>query len=100
MHIAQDRQVLAHLSGQVHALNPFQLAAFHDLVSLSGSLILGFATTQNVQETHVIWDISRLDEIWQAEQWGVDNEAESAAAVKRRAFDHAKVVFDLSSPIS
>ncbi|MDW3224688.1 MAG: ATP12 family protein [Paracoccaceae bacterium] len=100
MHIAQDGPVLTRLSERVHALSAFQLAAFHDLVSLSGSLILAFAATQNVQETKAIWDISRLDEIWQAEQWGADDEAEAAAAVKQRAFEHAKAVFDLSTPDS
>lgn len=98
MHIPQDAAVLARLSKRVHALNAFQLAAFHDLVSLSGSLILGFAATQDVRSAEAIWDISRLDEFWQAEQWGIDAEAEAAAAVKQAAFEHAKVIFDLSKP--
>ena len=49
-------------------LSNFQLAAFHDLVSLSGSLILGFAAALDAKEAESIWEISRLDEIWQAEQ--------------------------------
>ncbi|WP_187431573.1 hypothetical protein ROLI_033980 [Roseobacter fucihabitans] len=95
MHIAQDPDALAQLSHHVHALNAFELAAFHDLVSLTGSLVLGFAATQNVQPAADIWRVSRLDEVWQAEQWGRDEEAEAAAALKQRAFEHAKVVFDL-----
>lgn len=96
MHVPQDPQALAALNARVHALTAFELAAFHDLVSLSGSLILGFAATQDVKSIEALWDISRLDEIWQAEQWGKDDEAEAAAAVKRAAFLHAKSVFDLS----
>ncbi|WP_299781074.1 ATP12 family chaperone protein [uncultured Roseobacter sp.] len=96
MHVPQDAQALAALTARVHALSDFQLAAFHDLVSLSGSLILGFAATQDVQTIQALWDISRLDELWQAEQWGVDDEAEAAAAIKQAAFEHAKTVFDLS----
>ncbi|WP_298974943.1 ATP12 family chaperone protein [uncultured Roseobacter sp.] len=100
MHIPQDPQALERLSAKVAALSAYQLAAFHDLVSLSGSLILGFATAQDVQSARAIWDVSRLDEIWQAEQWGQDEEAEAAAAIKQAAFEHAKVVFDLSKPDS
>lgn len=96
IHVPQDAQALAALKARVHALSDFQLAAFHDLVSLSGSLILGFAATQDVQTIQALWEISRLDEIWQAEQWGKDDEAEAAAAIKQMAFEHAKTVFDLS----
>ncbi|MBW4709881.1 ATPase [Roseobacter sp. YSTF-M11] len=98
MHVPQDRAALARLRDRVHALSDFELAAFHDLVSLSGSLILGFAAAQDVETSRAIWDISRLDELWQAEQWGQDDEAEAAAALKQIAFEHAKVVFDLSKP--
>jgi chaperone required for assembly of F1-ATPase len=98
MHRPQDPEALAGLTKRVFAFNAFELAAFHDLVSLSGSLILGFASTENLHEAKAIWDISRLDENWQAEQWGRDDDAETAAAVKEAAFVHAKQVFDLVQP--
>lgn len=96
MHVPQDPAALARLRAQVHAMSAFQLAAFHDLVSLSGSLILAFAATQDVASPDSIWDTSRLDEIWQAQQWGSDDEAEAAAAVKQSAFQHAQTVFNLA----
>jgi len=97
MHAPQDADALTALSDRVHALSAYQLAGFHDLVSLSGSLILGFAAVHDVKSSEAIWDISRLDEIWQAEEWGRDEEAEATAAIKRDSFLHAKQVFDLSS---
>ncbi|MEP2474771.1 ATP12 family protein [Roseobacter sp.] len=97
MHVPQDAAALARLSARVQALPVFQLTAFHDLVSLSGSLILGFAAAQDLYDIARIWDISRLDEIWQSEQWGRDDDAEAAVAVKFGDFKHAKVVFDLSN---
>ena len=96
MHVPQDPIVLEGLTHRVHGLSAFELAGFHDLVSLSGSLILAFAATHDLYNPKAIWDISRLDEIWQAEEWGKDEEAEAAAAVKEQAFLHAKQVFDLS----
>ena len=97
MHVPQDPEVLHRLSARVHSLNNFQMAGFHDLVSLSGSLILGFAAAMDFKDAAAIWEISRLDEIWQAEEWGKDEEAEIAAGIKANAFSHAKQVFDLSS---
>lgn len=96
MHNPQPQEALKALSGRVHALSDFELAGFHDLVSLSGSLILGFAAALNVRSAKAIWEISRLDEIWQAEEWGKDEEADAAAKIKEAAFLHAKQVFDLS----
>ncbi|MEP1611388.1 MAG: ATP12 family protein [Roseobacter sp.] len=97
MHAPQDAETIEKLSHQVHAMSVFQLAGFHDLVSLSGSLILGLAATRDLRTAGEIWAISRLDEIWQAQEWGADEEAEAAAAIKEAAFVHAKQVFDLSS---
>ena len=96
VHHSQDTDALAALRGQVHMLNPFQLTAFYDLVSLSGSLILGFAAVRNWRKPSEIWCISRLDELWQIEQWGHDDEAQTTAQFKEAAFLNAKRFFDLS----
>ena len=77
-------------------MTAFELAAFHDLVSLSGSLVLGLAATRDVESAERLWDLSRIDEDWQAEQWGADEDAEQAAAVKRESFLNAKRFYDAS----
>ncbi|MEL7092953.1 MAG: ATP12 family protein [Pseudomonadota bacterium] len=94
MHAGQDPDALARLSQAVHALDDFELAAFHDLVSLSGSLVLGFAAAYDVAPTPEIWAASRVDEGWQEEQWGKDEEATQTAEIKKDAFLHAKTFFD------
>ena len=85
MHIAQPPSAIERLTQEVHALSPFQLTAFHDLVSLTGSLVLGFAIVNNRFGADVAWDLSRIDEIWQAEHWGQDEEALDLAQTKRQA---------------
>jgi chaperone required for assembly of F1-ATPase len=95
MHAPQDARALEVLRRETHALTTFELAAFHDLVSLSGSLILGFAAARDARPIETLWDISRLDEIWQVEQWGKDDEAEAMAAVKKAGFLHAHAMFTL-----
>lgn len=96
IHAPQQPQALERLRAQVHALDDFQLAAFHDLVSLSGSLVLGFAAAQGWREAETLWQLSRLDERWQEEQWGVDDEAAAVEAFKRAEFLHAKAFYDFA----
>jgi len=94
IHESQDSTALAQLSRETHALSDFALAAFHDLVGLTGSLVLGFAATRDAFPLPDIWSASRLDEIWQEEQWGIDQGAQEAANIKESAFFHAKAFYD------
>ena len=98
IHAPQNPEALNRLSRRTHALDAFELAAFHDLVSLSGSLVLGFAAALKAREAAELWEMSRLDEIWQAEQWGKDEEAEKQAALREAAFHHAFRMFHLAKP--
>ncbi len=86
MPVAQDPEALARLSEAVAALGPFELAGFHDLVALSGSLIIGLAAFRATHPLQELWEISRLDDLWQAEHWGDDEEASAQAALKHQAF--------------
>lgn len=90
LHAPQDPEALARLTARVHALTPFELAAFHDLVALTGSLVLGFAAFLTTWSGDEVWDMSRLDENWQEEQWGADEEAQQITAFKRTAFHDAR----------
>lgn len=97
IHRPQESAVVRRLSTLVHEHSNFQLAAFHDLVSLSGSLILGFATTHHFSPAEEIWMASRLDELWQEEQWGQDEEAAALSRQKQAAFLHAAKIFTAST---
>ena len=90
----QDQAALQRLSERVHAMDHFALTGFHDLVMLSGSLVLAFAVTERRLSGEAAWELSRLDESWQVEQWGRDAEAEASARIKRAAFLHAERFHD------
>jgi len=80
------------------ALKPhsfFELAAIHQLITLSGSFVIGLATASDVVSTDAGWDASRVDEIWQIAQWGRDEDAEAMAQVKKGAFVQAYHVLSL-----
>lgn len=89
MHTQQPVSSLQALGARVRALSPFELTALHDLVGLSGSLIIGLAVLDEVLAPEELWRRSRIDETWQQEQWGIDEEAAAAAALKRQDFLHA-----------
>lgn len=91
----QDPAALDRLSTLTHAFGAFELAAFHDLVSLSGSLLLGFATVRGGKTPDEFWDLSRIDEQWQEDQWGADAEATEHSLLKKQAFLHAARFFSL-----
>jgi chaperone required for assembly of F1-ATPase len=98
MHLEQDRDTLARLHDEVRLLDIWALTAFHDLVSLSGSLVIGFAALRDHAPVQALWQVSRIDESWQAEQWGSDEEAEAVAQRKENDFLNAKRFHDLSRP--
>ena len=96
MHAPQNPKALERLAEPVRAMEPFRLTAFHDLVAISGSLVLGLAAIHEVREIGEIWRLSRVDETWQEEQWGIDEEARAQAAVKESDFYAAKRFHDLA----
>lgn len=95
--IAQPSESLGALSAHVAALDEFHLTALHDLVTLSGSLLLGLATAARHLDPDTAWSLSRIDEEWQIEQWGRDEDADEAAAIKRSQFLQADHFWSLSA---
>jgi chaperone required for assembly of F1-ATPase len=85
VHVAQDSTVLARLTARVDALSPFHLAGFHDLVAITGSLVLALAVTKGRLTAPEAWTLSRIDETWQIEQWGADDEASTLEAARHAA---------------
>ncbi len=95
IHIGQPPDSLQRLSDLVHGFSPFHLAALHDLIALSGSLVLALAVTRDRLAAKDAWALSRIDESWQAELWGQDEAAAELTAVKHAAFLDAARFFGL-----
>lgn len=93
--IDQSAESLARLHAQVAQFNIFELSAFHDLVAISGSLVLAFAVTKGRLAGIEAFDLSRIDEAWQAEFWGVDDDAAALEASKRQALLDAERFYAL-----
>ena len=96
MHVPQTAQALENLAGELAAFDDFELAAVHDLISISGSLVLALAVTKGAYTPDAAWLLSRIDEHWQISQWGEDEEAMAAEQVKKTAFLDAARFYDLA----
>ncbi len=86
MPVAQDEAGQVTLRQRVGKLSAFEMAGFHDLVTISGSFALALAVIENRLQPEEAWELSRIDENWQIEQWGADEEATELAEYKKAAF--------------
>jgi len=95
VHVAQSPESLARLDAAVRAHGPWELTALHDLVSLSGSLVIGLAVSRGRLDAATAWLLSRIDEDWQIEEWGADDEATALAERRRADFANAARLLEL-----
>ena len=98
MPVMQAEGDLQRLREPLEAMDDFELTAFHDLVVLSGSLVLALAVAQGRLSAEEAWRLSRVDEDFQIEEWGEDEEAAGAAARRRQAFLDAARFHALLTP--
>jgi len=87
IHRPQPGATVARLSEVVGALDAFRLAGLSPVVTVTGSLIAGLALLEGAADAETVWRAARVDEDWQAEQWGEDELAARAAAAHRADFD-------------
>ena len=84
--VAQAPDSLSRLTDRVAALSDFELAGLHDLVAISGSLVLALAVAEGRLEPEAAFDLSRVDNRWQSDLWGADAEEAETEALRRAAF--------------
>ena len=94
--VDQDPAALARLHARVRALDLWGLTALHDLVTIPGSLILGLAVVEGRIDAPDAHRLSRIDEDFQAERWGSDEEAAEAAEGRLVAILSAERLWHLS----
>lgn len=83
--VAQPAAALTALRARVVALSPWELTALSEFTALTGSLVLGLAATAGLPP-ETLWPLGRIDEDWQAEEWGADEDEAARVAVKRGDF--------------
>ena len=85
-HVAQPAGTVEQLNHAVEALDAFHLAGLSPLVEIGGSLVAALALLEGAITPGQAWDAVSIDERWQIEQWGADEEAEQTIENRRRDF--------------
>ena len=80
LHRAQPQETLARVEALAQALDDFTLAGVALAAGLFSSTILALALQRGVLGGAEALDLSRLDEVFQEEQWGIDAEAAQRTA--------------------
>ena len=99
MHRAQPDATLAALSAHLAGYGPFALAALHTLTSLAASLVIGLTAIAPDAPLDTLWNAAHLEELWQAELWGKEPEAEARRARRHADFLAAARFARLVQPI-
>ncbi len=81
MHVQQPDAAIAAARGALPA-DPWAIAALHVITTLTGSALLALALFHGVIDPQQVWAAAHVDEDWNAEKWGVDDEVAARKAAK------------------
>lgn len=95
MHQTQPETALKAISDYLGAQNAFALTAIHNITTLTGSCILALAVHHGRLSGVEAWSAAHVDEDWQIEHWGMDDEGTARRAGNKREFDAALKLLDL-----
>lgn len=93
---AQPEETIERLTMAVEAQDDFTVAAMLALVGLSGSLIATLALVEQARDADMLWPLVNLEELWQEQQWGRDDQAVMARNIKQAEFQAAARFVELS----
>lgn len=97
IHKPQPPETLARLREHLANLDDFTLAGMTAMASLSSSLAVALlANDDAVNDPVLLWRDANLEEEWQAELWGREEEAEDRRARKGEEFSAAQVFVTLA----
>jgi chaperone required for assembly of F1-ATPase len=91
MHVRQPDTAVAAARGALPA-DPWKIAALHVITALTGSALLALALFHGVIDQDQVWAAAHVDEDWNAEKWGVDEEVAARRAAKLIDFKAAVAV--------
>lgn len=97
MPVEQPMKTVQKFEGWLKKMDKFELMAAHDLIMMSGSIVLARAVIESHLSADEAWKISTVDDLWQEDVWGVDEDAAELRAQKGRDFARAAQLYQLLS---
>jgi chaperone required for assembly of F1-ATPase len=95
IHVPQPEATIAALTAALAPATAFQLAALSPIVTIGGSLVTALALFERAIDVDTAWTAVTVDERWQIEQWGDDDEAVASLANRRADFESAARFLEL-----
>lgn len=83
MPIEQSPLMVAKAASLLSTETAMSLAPLHVITTLTGSALLAIAHNRGFLTPDQIWHAAHIDEDWQIEQWGADEEAAARRAARR-----------------
>jgi len=71
---------------------PWTIAAFHVVTTITGSALLPLALLNGALTADQVWTAAHVDEDWNSEQWGIDAEVSARRSAKHVDFAAAAVL--------
>ncbi|MDF1635715.1 ATP12 family protein [Mycoplana sp. MJR14] len=94
IHQEQPAQAIAAVAASLGAFrSPLALACIHTVTTLTGSAILALAFAHGRLDAETVWRLAHVDEDWQIEHWGTDEEAFRRRELRRQELEVAAAVF-------
>jgi len=79
--------------------DPWSIAALHVITTLTGSALLALALKQRVVDPDQAWAAAHVDEDWNSEKWGVDEEVAARRAARLVDFRAAAGILRALNPV-
>lgn len=86
LHRPQPEAALAAFAAAVQPLSDFELAAFHSIMTLTGSALIAMMLARQATTPDAAWTAAHVDEDYQVEHWGQDAEAQARRAARHAEF--------------
>lgn len=97
MHVSQPDSAIAAARAALPS-DPWAIAAAHIVTTVTGSALLALALLHGVRDPDQIWAAAHVDEDWNGEQWGVDEEAAARRAARQVDFRAAVQIVKALAP--
>jgi chaperone required for assembly of F1-ATPase len=91
MHVSQPEQALAAARAALPT-DSWRVAALHMVTTITGSALLALAFLRGRLSADEVWAAAFVDEDWNAEKWGLDEEAAARRAARKVDFEGAVAV--------
>lgn len=88
MHVAQPETAVAAVRAALPT-DAWPVGAFHVVTSITGSALLALALKHRVLDEAQVWAAAHVDEDWNREKWGADEEVEARRAARLKDFEAA-----------